>query len=355
MRYKKIVISAGGSGGHIIPALNIAKALMAKGVEVHYIGNFNSMEEDIITKNNIPFYGIDVQKLYRRFTFKHVIFPFKLIKSIIQCKKYLRQINPDAFIGFGGFVSGPPAYAAKTLNIPVYMQEQNCRPGITNRITSKFAECIFLANKESEKYFKGKKTVLTGNPVNVPENFHLLPKTCSALPEKQLRLLVLGGSQGSLFINNLILNNLDWFKDNNIEIYWQTGKRHLENIQNLIKGKDGIEAFSFTDKLSEYYSQADFIICRGGALTLSEIEIYRKPAFIIPLIGSGVNEQYYNAINFEKQKKGIVFLEKDLTEFTKKIIWFINNRCSLYADQDDVLHINGIEKIVENLLGGNND
>jgi UDP-N-acetylglucosamine--N-acetylmuramyl-(pentapeptide) pyrophosphoryl-undecaprenol N-acetylglucosamine transferase len=355
MGINRIIVSAGGSGGHIVPALNISCELRERGVEVHYIGNKDSMEETLVKKNGFPFYPIDVQKIYRSFTIKHVKFPFKLIKSINQCKKYFREINPDAFIGFGGFVSGPPAWVARMCQIPVYIQEQNCRPGITNVMTGKFAQTIYIAHEDSKTYFKGRRTVLTGNPVKVPDtNDNREKPTFENFRPDSRKLLVLGGSQGSLAINNLILEHLDWFFEQRIDIIWQAGQSHIKNISEKIQDRRGIFAFDFSDKLSEYYQIADFAIARGGALTLAELDIYKLPAFIIPLVGSGVNEQYYNAKNFEKQKKCVVFEKKDLTIFTEKFILFTENLDSMYTEKSDTIHIKAIKIIVDDLLGGIN-
>jgi UDP-N-acetylglucosamine--N-acetylmuramyl-(pentapeptide) pyrophosphoryl-undecaprenol N-acetylglucosamine transferase len=353
MSIKKVIVSAGGSGGHIVPALNICRELRERGVEVHYIGNRESMEETMVKKNDFPFYPIDVQKLYRSLTIKHAMFPIKLIKSINQCKKYFKYIQPDAFIGFGGFVSGPPAWVARLYRIPVYIQEQNCRPGITNVLTGKFAKTIYIAHEESRCFFRGRNTILTGNPVKVPAlDDNARTVTFDNFRSDSKKLLVLGGSQGSLAINNLIYEHLDWFFEQKIDIIWQTGQKHLKNIFEKIEDRPGIFAFDFSERISEYYQVADFAIARGGALTLAELDIYRLPAFIIPLVGSGVNEQLYNSKNFEKQNKCVVFEKKDLTIFKDKFILFTEKFENMYTEKNDTIHNTAIKSIVDDLLGG---
>ena len=344
---KRIVVSAGGTGGHIIPALSVCKALLREKADVFYIGNEKSMEADIITKNKIPFYAINVQKLYRNFTLKHLLFPFKLIKSIAKCVKYLRSIKPDAFIGFGGFVAGPPAIAAWLCRIPIYLQEQNCKPGLTNIWTGRFATAVFLAYEESKKYFKNARVFVTGNPVLTAENALKSKKTYIA----SKKLLILGGSQGSKFINNLILEHLEWFKENNIELIWQTGTKHLDAIQEKTSNfKTPITIFSFTDSLRQFYAQADYVISRGGALTLAEIEIHQIPAFVIPLSTAAVNEQYHNAKNMQNRNMGVMFEEKDRELFIDNFMTFIKNANKMYQGSGKSIHLTAAKNIADVLL-----
>jgi len=357
MNKKRIVISAGGTGGHVIPALAVAKALQSKGAEVFYIGNKDGIEYEIIQRYNerhinqqIPFYSINVQKLYRSLTIKHILFPFKLLFSYIKSKKYLQEIKPDALIGFGGYVSGPPAMAARKLGIPIYLQEQNCKPGITNTSIGKHAKSVFLAFEESKEYFKYKNVYVTGNPVNITlDKFEVdtseRNKKYNLKPTNK-NLFIVGGSQGSQFINELILENLDWFMDNNIDLIWQTGKNNYEKMTKKIKQRSPaydiegslshrrILLFGFSDSINELYSITDFVISRGGALTLSELEVHKLPAFIIPLPRSGKNEQYYNALNFDKRGQGVMFEQKDRAKFIEKFTDFISKVPNMYKDSD---------------------
>ncbi|MCL2063666.1 MAG: undecaprenyldiphospho-muramoylpentapeptide beta-N-acetylglucosaminyltransferase [Candidatus Cloacimonetes bacterium] len=376
---KKIMVSAGGTGGHIIPALSVCKALINKGAEVYYIGNENSMEYEIINKNNIPFLTIDVQKLYRSLTFKHLLFPYKLLKSIIKSIKYFNKIKPDAFIGFGGFVAGPPAVAAWLCRCPIYLQEQNCKPGLTNKWTAKFAKGVFLAFEEGKKYFKGINTFITGNPVSIQNNTFPIDSDNKETIDDSSRkkLLILGGSQGSLYINNLILENLEWFQKNNIDLLWQTGKKHLETVNEALNNKkyilkninevpkqnifcdfqsvyindcQKIYTFDFTNEIHQIYRNSDFIISRGGALTLSEIEIHRIPVFVVPLSTAAVNEQFYNALSIEKRNMGTMFEEKNKNLFPEKFEEFTKKALFMYQNNTQSIHLSAAENIVKILL-----
>ncbi|MCD6176886.1 MAG: glycosyltransferase [Candidatus Cloacimonetes bacterium] len=156
MENKKIIIAAGGTGGHIIPAISIAEELKEKGVQILFVGNRNSMEQKLTMKHNIDFAEINVQKFYRKLTFAHFKFPLKLIKSIIDSKKFIRNFKPDAFLGTGGFVSGPVGYAAHLLKVPIFLQEQNSYPGATTKILSKYAVKIFLGNQGAKNIYPKK-------------------------------------------------------------------------------------------------------------------------------------------------------------------------------------------------------
>jgi len=386
----KILVSAGGTGGHIIPALAVCKKLLAKKIDVSYIGNENSMEYDIVLKFNsqllkdndtkgIHFYPINTQKIYRKLTLKHVLFPLKLMISIVKCIIYIKKIAPDVFIGFGGFVAGAPAMAAWLCRCPVHLHEQNCRPGLTNRWTGKFAKSVFLAYDESVKYFKKTTTHITGNPILIDESFVTKQKDETLfLSKKQSKtLFVLGGSQGSLYINNLIIENLEWFYQNNIDLIWQTGKKHLDNITTeltrrkyefklmeqaseanaqdknkrcLTLGSQEIFLFDFTYDINLLYKTSDYIITRGGALSLSEIETYKIPSFIIPLSTAAVNEQYHNALNMQKRNMGMMFEEKEKSLFITKFQEFLKKAPRMYLNTSNSLHYSATENIVDILL-----
>ncbi len=312
---KKAVISAGGTGGHILPAISIAKELIENGWEVHYIGNNDSMEERLVNQVGIPFLSINVQKLYRRITIKHLKFPFLLFNSYVKCVKYFKSIKPDIYIGCGGFVSGPAGLAAVRLKVPVYLQEQNSYPGITTRYLSKHAIKIFTAYDAAKAYLKTDSVLNIGNPTGVDiKNTELLNFEENNLSRDSIKLLVLGGSQGSVVINNLIESCIDELLNRGIEIIWQTGKNNFATLDKKYKGRRGLLLFDFTDKMNEMYNSSDIIVARAGALTLSEIQIKKIPSILIPLPTAAENHQYFNAK--ELADKGMVRMieQKDLAK-----------------------------------------
>jgi UDP-N-acetylglucosamine--N-acetylmuramyl-(pentapeptide) pyrophosphoryl-undecaprenol N-acetylglucosamine transferase len=376
-----ILVSAGGTGGHIIPTLSVSKKLLEKGAEVHYIGSKEGLEYEIISKSNesnehpkIIFHHINVQKLYRKFTFKHLFFPFKLLKSIFICLKYFKTIKPHAFIGFGGYISGPPAIAARLLKCPLFIQEQNCRPGITNKAIGKYANGVFLACEESKRYFNNNKTHITGNPVNITilnnkskTTKHKLGDNMFNFRTNSKKLFILGGSQGSLFMNELILEHIDWLYDNNIDLIWQTGKNQYETIKGMVESKyinyesgksragRSILMFGFSNSISELYTQTDFVISRGGAMSLAEIEVYKIPAFIIPLETAAVNEQYYNAIYMQKRNMGMVFEQRERNHFIERFTEFLEKAPQMYKEvieesPEKSLHLTAADTIAQIVL-----
>ncbi|MFC1887242.1 undecaprenyldiphospho-muramoylpentapeptide beta-N-acetylglucosaminyltransferase [Candidatus Cloacimonadota bacterium] len=294
---KKVLIAAGGSGGHIIPALSIAAELQKRDCQIHYIGNFDSMEERLVHQEGITFSAIDVQKIYRKLTFAHFRFPYKLLKSIKNSRTVIQEFVPDAFLGTGGFVSGPVGYAAHLEKVPIFLQEQNSYPGLTTRILSKWSDTIFLGNRQAEKYFVDKRVIHSGNPIkkDIMDTDEKLDFTGLGLREDTVKVLILGGSQGSVAINKVILDIVDKLLKMGIEIIWQIGKYSYSEISQKIKGKQGIYYFDFTNEIGRIYNSVDMAITRAGAISIAEMESKQIPCLFIPLPTAAENHQYHNA------------------------------------------------------------
>ncbi|HPT72708.1 MAG TPA: undecaprenyldiphospho-muramoylpentapeptide beta-N-acetylglucosaminyltransferase [Candidatus Cloacimonadota bacterium] len=310
----KVVIAAGGTGGHIIPALSITEALRKLGVEVLYIGNKNSMEQNLTSAKGIPFSPIDVQKLYRKLTLMHIKFPFKLAKSVFMSVRIMKEFKPDAFIGAGGFVSGPVGLAALLTGIPIYWQEQNSYPGITTRFIAKYAKRVFIAYRGALKYLPEKRCLMTGNPINstITTMQNKLDYAQLGLNESNKSILILGGSQGSIALNQAILSIVDKLLENHLNILWQTGKRDFDSINRKLQDKKGIYTFAFSQEMGKIYNSADISIARAGALTLAELESKKVPMILIPLPTAAGNHQYFNAMEEEEKKVAKVIEQKNL-------------------------------------------
>ncbi|MDO9578862.1 MAG: undecaprenyldiphospho-muramoylpentapeptide beta-N-acetylglucosaminyltransferase [Candidatus Cloacimonadales bacterium] len=312
---KKVIIAAGGTGGHIIPAISIAKALERNGVEILYVGNRDSMEEKLATNAGFNFAGIDVQKFHRNFTWEHVKFPIKLLKSISDSKKIIRLFQPDAFIGTGGFVSGPVGYAAHKLKIPIFLQEQNSFPGATTRILSKSARKIFLGNQGAAKFLPKEKLIFSGNPINISvmEAKGKLDFEKLGLKENSIKVFLFGGSQGSLILNKNFLPIIDEILANDIEIIWQIGNFSYAEFYPKVKDKKGVFAFEYTSEMGKVLNSVDFVIARGGALSLAEIETKKLPSILIPLPSAAGNHQFFNAEELVEKNVAILLEQKYLT------------------------------------------
>ncbi len=322
MKYlrRKVIIAAGGTGGHIIPAISIAEELIKNNVDVLFVGNKNSMEQELTAKREITFKSINVQKFYRKITLAHLKFPFKLLKSIHDSKKIIRDFQPDAFIGTGGFVSGPVGYAAHLKKVPIFLQEQNSYPGATTRILSKYAEKIFLGNKGAEKYLLGNKLFFSGNPINnrITGETAKLDLDEIGLKNDTTKLFLTGGSQGSVVLNKTFLPIVDELLENGIEIIWQIGKYSFNEFYPKIQNKKGIYGFDFTDEIGKIYNSVDFVIARAGAISLAELETKKLPSILIPLPSAAENHQYYNAMELQGKGVAMVLEQKDLTSESLK-------------------------------------
>ncbi|KQC11182.1 MAG: hypothetical protein APR54_02905 [Candidatus Cloacimonas sp. SDB] len=351
---KKVLVAAGGSGGHIIPALSIAAELQKKGCEIHYVGNFNSMEEKLVHQEGIKFSAIDVQKIYRKITLSHFRFPLKLMRSIRDSRTVIKEFQPDAFLGMGGFVSGPVGYAAHLEKIPIFLQEQNSYPGLTTRILSRWADTIFLGNKGADKYLKNSDLVYSGNPINnsIIQSSEKLDLNSVGLKENSTKILILGGSQGSVAINKVVLQILDRLLRKRIEIIWQIGKYNYSEISRQIQGKKGVYYFDFSHEMGKIYNSVDFAITRAGALSIAELESKKIPCLFIPLPTSSENHQYYNAL--EQVEKGTCFLleQKMLSKSTllESINKLLKQKEKLKANFQESIHIRAAEKIAHEIV-----
>ncbi len=314
MENKKVIIAAGGTGGHIVPAISIVKELIKEGVQILFVGNRNSMEQKLAMKHNIEFAEISVQKFYRKITFAHLKFPFKLIRSIINSKKIIRKFEPDAFLGTGGFVSGPVGYAAHLLKVPIFLQEQNSYPGATTKILSKYATKVFLGNHDAIKHLSKKIAVYSGNPIN--QNAIIEKGKISfeklGLKADSKKIFLFGGSQGSVVLNKAFLPIIDDILKKGFEIIWQIGSHSFNEFYPKVKDLKGVYAFDFTNEIGRIYNSVDLAIARAGALSLAELETKKIPAILIPLPSAAENHQYFNALELKEKKVAEIIEQKDL-------------------------------------------
>ncbi len=354
MKNKKIIIAAGGTGGHIIPAISIAKELMKEGVQILFVGNRNSMEQKLAMENNIDFAEINVQKFYRKLTFAHFKFPFKLIKSILDSKKIIRNFKPDAFLGTGGFVSGPVGYAAHLQKIPIFLQEQNSYPGATTKILSKYAVKIFLGNFKAKKYLPSNKLVFSGNPINqtVISETTEIDYAKYGLKKDVTKIFLTGGSQGSVVLNKAFLPIIDDILKKDFEIIWQIGKHSFDEFYPKVKDIKGVYAFDFTNEMGKIYNSVDIAIARAGALSLAEMETKKIPVILIPLPSAAENHQYFNALELKEKNVAEIIEQKDLdSEILKNTLFKMLDKINEIKDNfTSTVHTNAAENIAEHLL-----
>ena len=297
----KFVISGGGTGGHIFPAIAIADALKRRfpEAEILFIGAKGRMEMERVPKAGYPIKGLWISGLTR--DIKALSLPFKLISSLIEARSILKGFKPDAVIGVGGFASGPTLKAANWLGIPTIVQEQNSYPGKTNRNVGKKAKAICVAYHHMEQWFPADKIHFTGNPLRANINANAPREEAAKYfdldPTKPVVLLV-GGSQGALGINKGISAQLNEFRGKELQLIWQTGKQYLEQAQQEVKGL-GLEATVkptvFIDRMDFAYSLAHIVISRAGAMSISELALVQKPVIFVPLPTAAEDHQTKNA------------------------------------------------------------
>ena len=321
----KAIISGGGTGGHIFPAIAIANAIKEKysGAEILFIGAKGRMEMEKVPQAGYKIEGLWISGLQRRLTWKNFLFPIKVISSTLKAKKLIKNFKPDIVIGVGGFASGPSLQAASKLNIPTLIQEQNSYPGITNKMLAKNVSKICVAYDNMNRWFEESKICFTGNPVR--QNIvNILNKRDDAIKHFKLSsnkktLLVVGGSLGALTINESIAKNLKYFVDNDIQLIWQTGKGYYSRAKEQadeIKSNN-IKVFEFIYEMDLAYSVADVIISRAGAIAISELCCIGKPTILIPSPNVAEDHQTKNAMALVN--KNATILVKDV-ESREKLI-----------------------------------
>jgi len=286
MKKQKIIISCGGTGGHIFPALEIANSLVLhnKNIDILFVGALGKMEMTKVPKQGFPIKGLWIQGFYRGSIFKNILLPLKMFISLIQSIYILIIHRPIAVIGTGGFASGPMLFISSLFNCKTYIQEQNFCAGITNKLLSKLVCKIFVAHDGMDKFFPKNKIINLGNPVrqSLRQSFSNKLDALSffKLKKDKVTVLVLGGSLGAEPINKSLLNNLEELQNNNIQIIWQTGSGHYTNYKDLESSTCVIH--KFIDNMEMAYLAADIVVSRAGAIAISEICFLSKASILIP-------------------------------------------------------------------------
>ena len=313
----KVLISGGGTGGHIFPAIAIAKALqrLRPDVEILFVGAKGKMEMDKVPSAGFPIKGLWISGFNRSLSASNLIFPIKLMVSSIDAYQILRKFHPDIVVGVGGFASGPVMRIASYLKIPIVIQEQNSFPGVTNRILAKKASRIFTAYPDMEEFFPAEKTLLTGNPVR-REVIKIEGKREEGLSYLELQdnlttIMVIGGSQGALSINEAVKN---CFLINNTQWIWQTGKYYYETAKLFVSKNQlkNVRVRDFIDRIDLAYAAADVIISRAGAIAISELCVVGKPSILVPYPYAAANHQMHNARRLEAARAAILIKDNEL-------------------------------------------
>lgn len=327
----KVIMTGGGTGGHIYPAIAIAEKIKEKRpeAEILFVGTKKGLEKDLVPQNGYPIKFITVSGFNRKNMLKNVKVVKDLLKGNREAKKIIKEFKPDVVIGTGGYVCGPVVRAAHKMGVKTFIHEQNAFPGMTNKMLEKYVENVFISFADAEKYFKNKeKLILSGNPVRKAffEADKMYSRKLIGEKDDNFILLCFGGSQGAGKINDVmtdVAESLNGVKD--VSLYFVTGNAYYENIVDKMRNQGihegNIHIKKYITNMQDYLSAADLVICRSGALTVSEITVCGRASILIPSPNVTGNHQYYNAKAVADKGGAIIVEEKDLTsEALLKII-----------------------------------
>jgi len=312
----KFILSGGGTGGHIYPAIAIANELKLQfpDAEFLFVGAKDKMEMQKVPQAGYEIKGLWIAGLQRKLTLQNLMFPLKLASSLLESKRIIKKFKPDVVIGTGGFASGPLLQAAGSAGIPTVVQEQNSYPGITNKLLSKKANAICVAYQNLERFFPKEKIVLTGNPVRQDlidiESKRDEAVAFNGLDPNKKTLLVLGGSLGARRINQLIEKELQNFLSQDVQVIWQCGKLYFEEYKKY--NQPNVKVVDFIERMDFVYAASDVIISRAGASSVSELCIVGKPVIFIPSPNVAEDHQTKNAQAIVDAKGAILLKESEL-------------------------------------------
>jgi UDP-N-acetylglucosamine--N-acetylmuramyl-(pentapeptide) pyrophosphoryl-undecaprenol N-acetylglucosamine transferase len=334
----RVILSGGGTGGHIFPAVAIANELRAidPTVEILFVGASGKMEMDKVPRSGYKIVGLPVSAFHRGFSARNFLFPFRLVASMLKASGVIRKFKPDLVIGTGGFASGPVLRVAARLGIPTMIQEQNSFPGVTNRLLAKKVNRICVAYPKMEQWFPAKKTEFTGNPVRldlrIPGSKLSEARSHFSINSNYPVILIFGGSQGARTLNRSLLAHIDQLAKSPVEIIWQTGTSFYPDAKSAVesKGYSNIKVYEFIHEMNFAYGLAALVVCRSGAITLSELSLLGKPAILVPLPSAAENHQAKNANTFTDGGAAVLVADANAPD------QLVNTMLSLVADPDQL-------------------
>ena len=319
MKKLKVIVSGGGTGGHIFPAIAIAKSLENKvsDIELLFVGAKDRMEMQKVPEAGYKIEGLWISGFQRSFSRRNLMFPFKLISSVIKSMKIVRRFKPDLVIGTGGFASGPLLFAASRKGIPSVIQEQNSYPGITNKVLSKYVNKVCVAYDNMERFFPKDKIIFTGNPIRKAilnfKDKREEGKNLFGVNNGKITILVVGGSLGARTINESIKESISEFANNELNLIWQTGTSFGDVAKNIIEdiNIDGISSHMFIREMDLAYAAADIIVSRAGAIAISELCFVGKPILLVPSPNVAEDHQTQNAQSLVNKNSALMVKDVD--------------------------------------------
>ena len=319
----KILLSGGGTGGHIFPAVAIAQEIQKRfpDAEFLFIGANGKMEMEKVPQAGFKIEGLNIAGFDRGNLLKNLGLPLKVISSLLKAKRIIKDFKPDFAVGTGGFASGPALYIAAKMGIPTFIQEQNSLPGKTDVLNAKKAKAVFTAYPDMEKFFSGTKTYFLGNPIRQNIISDLIDKDLAkeklGLDKNKLTILSVGGSLGSRTLNNGWKDNLDKLKEKDYQLIWQTGKldyNDLKDNESIINYQSSIMIKEFISNMALAYSAADVIVSRAGAIAISELAVAQKPVLLVPFPFAAEDHQTKNALTLVEKNAARMVKDSEMKD-----------------------------------------
>ena len=321
-KIERVIISGGGTGGHIFPAIAIADEIKRRNpqVDILFVGANGKMEMEKVPESGYKIIGLNIAGFQRRLTFSNFLLPFKIIGSLLNAYQLIKKFNPQVVIGVGGYASGPTLQAANFLKIPTLIQEQNSFPGKTNKILSKKVKTICTAYDGLERFFPGDKIVVTGNPVR-SAMIEIEGKRKEAfdfyeLDPSKKTILIIGGSLGARTLNESAKVHIKTLQDSDVQLLWQCGKSYFQGLSAEFATTDlkGIKMVQFIARMDLAYALADVIISRAGAISVSELCLVKKPVILVPSPNVSEDHQTKNAMALVSKNAAVLVKDSEARE-----------------------------------------
>lgn len=318
----RVIISGGGTGGHIYPAVAVANEIRSQfpDAEILFVGAKGKMEMEKVPKEGFEIVGLPIRGLQRRLTLKNLLVPFVLIYSLLKAYFIVRKFKPDVVVGFGGYASAPVLRMAEFIGVKTVLQEQNSYAGLTNKLLAKKSQNICVAYPNMDKYFEAKKIVFTGNPVR-SDIISLGPKSNLDFDNYGLNpelktILIVGGSLGARTINEAVLSNVDSFEKLGVQVLWQCGSFYFKEIKNRLSelNAPNIHLREFIYDMDKAYRVSDVIVSRAGALSISELCLVAKPILLVPSPNVSEDHQTKNAMALVNEKAAVMVKDDQVNE-----------------------------------------
>lgn len=324
----KVVISGGGTGGHVFPAIAIADAIRRQlpSADVLFVGAKGKLEMEKVPAAGYRIIGLDIAGMQRKLTLKNLLLPIKVLRSLIQARTIVSDFRPDVAVGVGGYASGPLLKVCSWMGVPYFIQEQNSYAGVTNKILGKNAKKVFVAYEGMERFFDRNKIQWTGNPIRsqIAESNMTTEEARAKMgvDTNKKTTLVFGGSLGARTLNDAIAANKEWIEANqDIQFIWQVGKLYYnEFIRSSVAELPNVKVLPFIEDMATAYQACDVVVCRAGALTISELALVGKPAILVPSPNVAEDHQTHNAMSLVKHGAALMVKDVDAKSQLVKVL-----------------------------------